>query len=100
MARITQAIWAAPPAFPASSQTEKMPVVSVCTPKKSTVPKSLTVSIMTIAVPAAMAGRAKGIPMAQNRRKAPAPKARANFMGAAGLFAKPGPRQQIDIGIK
>ena len=54
-----------------------MPVVSVCTAKKSTVPKSLTVSIITMAVAAAMAGRASGRPTRQNRATGPAPSARA-----------------------
>ena len=74
---MTQAICAAPPALPVSSQTVKIPIVRVCTPKKSTTPKSLTVSIITMAEPAAMAGRASGRPTRQNSDTGPAPSARA-----------------------
>ncbi len=54
-----------------------MPVVRVWTAKYSTVPKSFTVSIITMAAPAAMAGRLSGRPTLQNRRSGPAPSARA-----------------------
>ena len=41
-------------------QTLNIPVVRVCTAKKSTAPKSLAASIITRAIPAKTAGRANG----------------------------------------
>jgi hypothetical protein len=74
---MTTAIWAPPPVLFMTSQTLNMPVVSVCTAKKSTVPKSFRVSISTSATPTTIDGRAMGNETRRNAAQAEHPSVRA-----------------------
>ena len=80
---MTQAICAAPGRLDRLSQVVKIDSVSVCTPRYSLAPMSLSVSSSASARPAAIAGRASGSAMSRASRQWLAPRPRAVSISAA-----------------